>query len=125
MANPAENPLQWWAPADHVPALTPGTLLRARDYDSDDPYSIVRVVATHRIRDLEEAIITPALSFGENVSAPVLGVGGLLTIYDVLTEAEVAELMPKSQPSPSEPEGVDVTAARRMLEQARTAAEAF
>lgn len=121
MPSAAENPLQWWVPADHVPALTPGMVLRARDGNSDDPFSVVRVVATHRVRDLDEAVVTPALSFGENVSAPISGAGGLLAIYDALTEAEVADLLPAADPEAAE--RVDVNAARHQLEQARAAAQ--
>lgn len=124
MGNAAENPYQWWAPSDHSPALEPGTILRAREDAPDDPYAVVRVVATHRVRDLEEAVITPALSFGENISAPISGAGGLLSVFDVLTEAEAAELLPEPQAAANTPEGVDVEASRRKLEQLRTAAEA-
>jgi len=121
MANTNNDPRGWWVPSDRAPELVPGTILRARaPEDQYDPYTVVRVVGTHLVKEREEAVITPALTFGENVSVPISGDGGLLRVYDVLTEAEAAALLPQVAPLPADTVG---SAARDQLKQMRDAAQ--
>lgn len=130
MSQVGNSPLSWWSPdtANHL--LAPGDVLRARGATDEDirlaitadpaSYELVRVVALHTVRDVEEAVIQPVFGFGTNVSAAVVGSGGLLTAYNVLTESEVAELaaMAAVESTETDAEHTDVAAARAVLARA-------
>lgn len=131
MTQAGNSPLGWWLPDDGTHALQPGDVLRARDAsDSDveaaktaDPasYEVVRVVALHRVRETEEAVVSPLYGFGPPVSAPVTGEGGLLSIFDVLTESEAADLLPAAESDAEEVAQTDV--AKAVLDRARVGAK--
>lgn len=120
-AQAGSGPLGWWTADNTSRALQPGDILRARDVDEGDAYAVVRVVGVHKVRDIEEAIVAPLLTFGANVSAPMNGDGGLLSVYDVLTAAEVAELLPAADDEPTAGQ-TDVAAAKAILARARVEA---
>jgi len=74
-----------------TPTLAEGTILKAREIeDPSDPYNVVVVIGVHYPPKGEEAVIQP-LGFGQAVSAPVAGADSLLSVFDVLTEAEADE----------------------------------
>lgn len=79
---------EFWGSAGASLALPVGTVLVARDAADDDPYRFVIVVGTQRVDEVEEAILRPFVGFGEAVSAPVHGDGGVLRSFDVISAAE-------------------------------------
>jgi hypothetical protein len=97
-AQAGNSALGWWQRDDTPHVLNPGDVLRARDAEDGDEWAVVKVSALHTVRDIEEAVITPLLTFGPNVSAPVSGEGGILRAYDVLSPTDVAELLPAPEP---------------------------
>lgn len=84
--------LEYWANDGHRAALPAGTVLKAREAEEGDPYAVVVVVGLQHVEQVEEAVVVPFEGFGTAVSAPIMGSGGLLSVYDVMTEAEESEL---------------------------------
>ncbi len=114
------SPMGWWQTDDEPHALVPGDVLRAHEAEADDPYALVKVTAIHRVREVEEAVVTPLLTFGQNVSAPIMGEGGLLRAYEVLSADEAAELLPA--PDTASSLTTDVASGRALLAKARAEA---
>lgn len=84
--------LEFWTSDAPSPSLAVGSVLRARDAERGDPYALAVVIGTHAVDGVEEAVIAPYVGFGSAVSAPVFGEGGILRAFEVMTEAEVAEV---------------------------------
>lgn len=125
MSAAVNDPWKQWVGGGRTPTLEAGTILRARGIeDPSDPYAVVVVIGVHWPPKGEEAVIQP-LGFGEAVSAPVTGAGSLLSLYDVCTEAEAAELLPApEEDETSDPMPQWVAEARRDLEAARASRDA-
>ena len=122
MSAPVNDPRQQWVAGGRTPTLSIGTVLRVREIeDPDDPMNIVIVCGVHFAPRGEEAIIRPLL-FGDAVAAPVAGPGSVLSVFEVVTEAEAAELLPAAEAS--DPAPLWVAEARRDREAARACRDA-
>lgn len=84
--------LEYWADDGRSTTLPVGSVLRAREAEESDPYAVVVVVGIQQVDQVEEAVIVPFEGFGTAVSAPIVGRGGLMSVYEVLTEAEESDL---------------------------------
>lgn len=97
MSAAVNDPRQQWVGGGRTPTLEAGTILRAREIeDPSDPYTVVVVIGVHWPPRGEEAVIQP-LGFGQAISAPVTGTDSLLSVYDVLTDAEAAAVTRAAQ----------------------------
>lgn len=121
-----QNPLSHWTGMDDPRhELRAGMVLRAKDGDPEDPFYVIRVTgAFGTTRDRIEYGITPYFCFGEIVSAPARGEGGILTHYTVLGESEVAAMLAERETAPAaDPDETFVDAARRRLDAIRAEQE--
>lgn len=131
---PAYEPntlLSHWVSQQEDPRieLRPGTVLRAKSGDASDAWYYVKVTGPIETgRDRLEYGLTPLLTFGEIVSAPARGDGGILATYEVLSSSEARAIIDSHRaPDASEIDAdaaeTNIEAARRQLHAARAEQE--
>ena len=121
------TPLSHWTSMDDPRhELRPGTVLEAKNGDPSDPFNVVKVTGAYGTTpDRIEYGVTPFFEFGEVISAPARGPGGILTHYTVLSESEVAAMLAEraAADAPAEPAETVVDAACCQLDAIRAAEE--